>query len=68
MNQVYCVKYLENGMFSKEKFEIVLAPNKQEAYSKFLKDFGYVYAAWVDNVTYQNGNVHVFNTFPGKPY
>lgn len=55
-------------------FVDVVASSKEEAYDKAVyevipKEFGEVpYSAWVDSVTYQNGNTKQFNTFEGKPY
>lgn len=52
----------------------VLANNKYEAWDKaFFEEIPKVegttpYSAWVDSVTYQNGNVKFFNTCEGLPY
>ena len=52
----------------------VLAKNKYEAWDKaFFEEIPKVegttpYSAWVDSVTYQNGNVKFFNTCEGLPY
>jgi len=69
MNKVYSVHYLEDGDFSPEQYEVVLAPNTADAYKKFMDNHNWtIYSAWVSNVTYQNGNVHYFNNFSGKAY
>jgi len=64
----YTVEYLENGIHEEPKEQFIVANSKADAYSKFLKHFGYVYAAWVARVTHNNGNIQEFNTFAGKPY
>ena len=52
----------------------VLANNKEEAYEKAdfdaipAKHGEFPYSAWVERVTFSNGNVKKFNTFEGKPY
>ena len=52
----------------------LLAKNKVDAYDKAVyeeipKLEGELpYSAWVVSVTYQNGNVHYFNTCEGLPY
>ena len=51
----------------------VIAGNKWDAYMKAVyeaipeREGELPYSAWVDSVTYQNGNYHRFNTFEGKP-
>lgn len=65
----YTVEYYENGEYEDVQEYVVLARSKEEAYERFMwiKDWS-VYGAWVSSVTYQNGNVRVFNNFCGKPY
>ena len=52
----------------------VCAKNKLEAYRKAIYEMipaiegNEPYAAWVESVTYSNGNYKSFNTFEGKPY
>lgn len=71
-NNVYSVRYNLFGQIS-DRVD-VLAPNKEEAYDKAVyemipeKEGGLPYSAWVESVTYQNGNYRQFNTFEGKPY
>ena len=70
----YTVKYILDGYYSETKSVSFLAKNKFDAYEKAVfvlipqQEHKIPYAAWVDNVTYQNGKVHHFNTFAGKPY
>ena len=73
-NNAYVVQY---RMYSADDvhYVVVLARNKEDAYDKAVfekireENDGYCpYSAWVDNVTYQNGNVHYFNTCEGLPY
>ena len=70
----YTVKYLLDGEWDMERFVSFLAKNKFDAYDKAVfelipDEHGKIpYAAWVADVTYQNGNVHHFKTFAGKPY
>ena len=51
----------------------VIAGNKWDAYMKAVyeaipeREGELPYSAWVDSVTYQNGNCKHFNTFEGKP-
>ena len=53
---------------------ILLAENKEYAYDRAVfeeipKATGeQPYSAWVQSVTYQNGNCRTFNTHEGKPY
>ena len=54
---------------------VVLADTKAEAYDKACCEKipnkwkgEFPYSAWVESVTYQNGNERHFNTFEGKPY
>lgn len=70
-NKAYTVEYKEYSTGAVQSVSI-LAPNKSEAYYKFLDEaiekLGfYPYSAWVSSVTYQNGNYRIFNTFEGKP-
>lgn len=52
----------------------VIASSKAEAYDVAVydaipKQYGELpYSAWVESVTYKNGNYKRFNTFEGKPY
>lgn len=53
----------------------VLANNKAEAYDKAVfeeipkvEDGHYPYGAYVESVTYKNGNHKAFNTIIGDPY
>lgn len=52
----------------------VIASSKAEAYDVAVyeaipKQYGELpYSAWVESVTYNNGNYKRFNTFEGKPY
>lgn len=71
---MYWVKYRMN-QHELEQGIAVLAYNKTEAYFKAFYDKipaehdGHMpYSAWVDNVTYSNGNVRYFNTCEGLPY
>lgn len=70
---IYSVHYRETS-WQEERYIYVSASNKQEAYLKAYYNAipraigGMPYSAWVDNVTYQNGNVHHFNTCEGKPF
>ena len=65
--KAYSVHYYLNGIYEQERYIIALASNKDEAYVKAVfdlipeKEGRQPYAAWVDNVTYNNGNVHYFN-------
>lgn len=51
-----------------------LAENKADAYDRAVyevipkKEGKHPYSAWVANVTYNNGNVHHFNTSEGNAY
>lgn len=53
---------------------VVLANNKENAWEKAQfeeipkKECCPPYSAWVEGVTYNNGNYKRFNTFEGKPY
>ena len=73
-NHSYSVHYRMNQC-SQVQFICLLAHSKYEAYDKAVyelipaqNDGCLPYSAWVDNVTYNNGNVRHFNTFEGKPY
>ncbi len=52
----------------------VLAASKAEAYEKAVyeeipkRESELPYSAWVDNVTYNNGNQRFFNTSEGNAY
>lgn len=52
----------------------VAARSKAEAYEKATynkipeREGEVPYSAWVESVTYQNGNYREFNTFSGNPY
>ena len=65
--KTYCIHYYENGIYESVKQLDVVAKSKEDAYSRFIENHN-VYAAWVNSVTYNNGNHKVFNTFCGKPY
>lgn len=69
---VYTVAY---NLFGQKKEKVdVIAQNKAEAYDIATfeiipKEEGRLpYSAWVESVTYQNGNTRTFNTFEGNPY
>ncbi len=69
---VYTVAY---NLFGQRKEKVdVIAQNKAEAYDIATfeiipKEEGRLpYSAWVESVTYQNGNTRTFNTFEGNPY
>ena len=70
---VYSVHYRESK-YSEEQYICVLATSKRDAYfkasyKKIPEITGSLpYSAWVDNVTYQNGNVRYFNTSEGNAY
>ena len=71
--KAYYVKYIlwKND---KEKGIEVPAKDKYDAYDKAVyklipeKEGESPYAAYVESVTYNNGNYKVFNTFIGKPF
>lgn len=52
----------------------IVAHNKEEAYWSAVWvriheiEGSYPYSAWVESVTYKNGNCHKFNNFEGNPY
>ena len=72
--KTYYVKYKMYTAFVDVKGVCVAARNKIEAYDKAVyeeipKIEGVLpYSAWVESVTYTNGNHKQFNTFEGKPY
>lgn len=72
--QAYTVKYRMNGSYETESSISFLAKNKADAYDKAFyelipeKEGHMPYSAWVDNVTYNNGNVRYFNTCEGLGY
>lgn len=69
----YYVKYREFDT-GKEKGICVAARSKAEAYDKAVyelipkKEGSTPYSAWVESVTYQNGNYRLFNTSEGNAY
>lgn len=69
---VYYVEYRMRG--EKVKGICISARNKIEAWDKAYyeeipkKEGSIPYSAWVESVTYQNGNHRRFNTFEGNPY
>lgn len=73
VNHVYTIFY---RMYSSDEVKHidVLATSKADAYDKAVfkiipeKEEYCPYSAWVDSVTYDNGNVRYFNTFEGMPY
>ncbi len=73
MNRVYHVRYKMHPWDLDEGIDI-LACNKEEAYDYAVyeaipDDHGSLpYSAWVESVTYQNGNCRNFNTSEGNPY
>ena len=70
---VYGVAYKMYSV-AEEKKVYVPAPSKAKAYdSAVFEVIPFIegctpYSAWVQNVTYQNGNYREFNTHEGKPY
>ena len=70
--KAYTVIYRLSGHDTKKVS--LLAKNKSDAYDKAVYEIIHElegelpYAAWVDNVTFSNGNVHYFNTHEGNPY
>ena len=70
--KAFYVKYRMSG--SEVKGVGLLAKSKADAYDKAVFDVipkiegELPYSAWVSSVTYQNGNVHYFNTCEGLPY
>lgn len=71
--KTYHVRY-HLFQYSEEEGIDVLANNKEEAYDYAVyelipDDNGHVpYSAWVESVTYSNGNYHTFNTSEGNAY
>lgn len=72
--KAYYVKYRLNRN-SKVKGIGFLAKTKADAYDKAVyelipeaNDGETPYSAWVHSVTYNNGNVHYFNTSEAMPY
>ena len=71
--KAYVVRY-KMGPCSEERFIDVLAANKFDAYDKAAYELirniegCNPYSAWVESVTYSNGNVRTFNTCEGLPY
>ena len=72
--KAYYVKYKIHGFFGGEQGIEVHARTAAEAYDKAFyeaipeKEGETPYSAWVDSVTYNNGNVHYFNTCEGLAY
>lgn len=71
--KAYTVKY-RMTFVGDEKFAVVLAENKAQAYDKATyeaipaKEGTVPYSSWVSAVTYNNGNYHTFNTCEGLAY
>lgn len=69
----YWVKY-RNNAYGEEKGIQIPACNKEQAYDKAVyelipqREGSLPYSAWVESVTYNNGNWHHFNTCEGNPY
>lgn len=73
-NHTYTVHYIMHSYETAQRID-VLAHTKEEAYdiAVFEKipqthEGKLPYSAWVDSVTYDNGNCHYFNTSSGLPY
>ena len=70
----YWVKYRMGGIWNLEQGIAVAAHSKAEAWEKAFyeaipeKEGTMPYSAWVDNVTYNNGNQRFFNTCEGLGY
>ena len=62
----YTVVYQQYN-FSFEKSVCVVAGSKEEAYDRVIDEYN-PYSAFVESVTYANGNRHRFNTCDVKPY
>lgn len=68
----YFVKYRMSG-FDERGIDVV-ARSKAEAYDKAFyeaipeREGELPFSAWVESVTYQNGNHRVFNTSEGNAY
>jgi hypothetical protein len=69
MSAVYDVAYIEHYAGEPKRVQVI-ANNKENAYSKAVYETlgAPPYSAWVEGVTYKNGNYKTFNTFSGKPY
>ena len=72
--KTYHICYLMSCYGSERELD-VLANNKAEAYDKAVyeeipraEDGHYPYGAYVESVTYSNGNHKTFNTIIGNPY
>lgn len=71
--RAYTVGY-KMHMADGERRISLLAKDKQDAYDRAFyeaipKQEGTVpYSAWLESVTYQNGNYRTFNNFEGNPY
>lgn len=71
--KTYHVRY-RLFQWSEEEGIDVLANNKEEAYDKAVYETIYdkeewlPYSAWVESVTYNNGNYRTFNTSEGNAY
>lgn len=71
--KAYTVKFKMN-IGSDVQTIIALANDKEGAYDTAVYDmipdmYDYTpYSAWVEGVTYQNGNYRVFNTSEDNPY
>ena len=71
--RAYYVKYIMWEL-DEEKGVEVHAKDKYDAYDKAVfelipdKEGQCPYAAWVESVTYNNGNYKVFNTSCGNPF
>lgn len=69
----YTIEYKMNS-WDRPSSTCVLANNKGDAYDKAVFEEipriegSTPYSAWVACVTYQNGNVKIFNTCEGMPY
>ena len=71
--KAYCIKYKMN-QFGEEKAICVVSNTKADAYDIAVyenipqKDGSVPYSAWVESVTYKNGNCKKFNTHEGRLY
>ena len=71
--RAYTVGY-KMHMADGERSISLLAKDKRDAYDRAFyeaipKQEGTVpYSAWLESVTYQNGNYRTFNNFEGNPY
>lgn len=73
--KAYWVIYKMDGEWELGKGIMVPAKSKEDAYDKAVNELipakeggHYPYGAYVDNVTYNNGKVHYFNTSMGNCY